>query len=268
MLFLAAVVAQLLARRVPIKFGTELVKAKGDRALEVVELRSGSQATLTQTIACDRLGLCFGFLTNNDLARQAGVACSWSQTAGGWIADHDEGMRASVAGLYVAGETSGVAGANVAVLEGRLAALSAAHDAGVLPASEYLQARAAMRAPLASAQAFASLLADVSYPGETYMANLMTDEASLCKCEEVSVGSVRATLTANPDIGDLSALKLLTRCGMGHCQGRYCHYQSRLLLAGERDLDPATVGGFTARFPVRPATIEALIAEQGIQETN
>jgi thioredoxin reductase len=266
MVFFAGAMTQLLARRVPIKFGVELVSANGENALEMVQLRSCSDATATESIDCDRLGLCFGFLTNNDLVRQAGVTCSWSQKTGGWMADHDEGMRTSVAGIYVAGETTGVAGANVACLEGRLAAFSAAHDAGMMERAAYDKACAALRAPLAAARAFAHLLAQVSYPGDDYMLNRMTDDATLCKCEEVTVGEVRLALTANPDIGDLSALKLLSRCGMGHCQGRYCHYQSRLLLAHERDLEPASVGGFTARFPNRPVTIDTLLGQARTQE--
>ncbi|MFT6287974.1 MAG: thioredoxin reductase [Alcanivorax sp.] len=255
MLFFVAVLTQLLVRRVSIKFGTDLVSAHGEDALENVVLRKRSGENTNETIHCDRLGLCFGFLTNNDLARQVGLACSWSQTSGGWIVDHDPGMRSTVPGIYVAGETTGVAGANVACLEGQLAALSAVHDSQKMKQPDYDKACAALSGPLQAAAKFAELLAEVSYPGEAAIHRTMTDDAYLCKCEEVSVGSVKATLTKNPDVSDLNALKLLTRCGMGHCQGRYCHYQSRFLLAKERNLSIDAMPGFTARFPIRPVSI-------------
>jgi thioredoxin reductase len=257
--FFLSVLAQLFVKRVPVRFGTELVSANGDNALESVVLRPDSSATSTKRIACDRLGLCFGFLTNNDLARQVGVVCSWSQTSGGWNADHDQGMRGSVPGIYVAGETTGVAGANVAYLEGRLAALSAAYDSGKMEQASYDTASAAVHPPLKAGREFAQLLAEVSYPGEATIQRAMSDDAYLCKCEEITVGSVRATLAEHPDVSDLNALKLLTRCGMGHCQGRYCHYQSRFLLARDRNLPVESMAGFTARFPIRPVSIGELL---------
>lgn len=197
--------------------------------------------------------------------RQIGVHCSWSQTAGGWVAEHDEGMRASETGIYLAGETTGVAGANVAYFEGRLAALTAAFDAGKIEQAAYASACAALRAPLMVAREFGVLLAEISYPGDAFIARTMVEGATLCKCEEVTVGSVVATLAENPDVCDLSALKLLTRCGTGHCQGRYCHYQSRFLLTRERAAAPESLGGFTARFPCLPVSISELVGEQRVE---
>ena len=43
----------------------------------------------------------------------------------------------------------------------------------------------------------------------------------MCRCEEVTHGTIRAAVT---DLGarDARAVKLLTRTGMGWCQGRMC----------------------------------------------
>lgn len=266
MLFFLGVVLQLLIKRVPIKFGNELVAAEGNGELQKVKLTSTGGTGEINEFLCDRLGLCFGFLTNNDLVRQAGVSCEWSQTAGGWVAEHDQSLRTSVKGIYVAGETAGVAGANVAYLEGRLAASSAAFDMGIMDQDTYDEARKELCPSLLAARQFGSLLAEISYPGDTFIAQAMVDDAYLCKCEEVTVGSVINSLEENADICDLSALKLFTRCGMGHCQGRYCHYQSRALLARKRSIAPESAGGFTARFPSRPVTVNDLIGEPGVDE--
>ncbi|RBP53576.1 NAD(P)/FAD-dependent oxidoreductase [Arenicella xantha] len=265
-LFIMGVVIQLLAKRVPIKFGTQLISAEGEHALERVKVKSAKSSGELQNIDCDRLGICFGFLTNNDLLRQAGGHCEWSQSAGGWIATHDDGMRSSVPGIYVAGETTGVAGANVAYFEGRLAALSANLDAEKISTAAYAKACNTFRGSLTATRDFAVLLAQLSYPGDALIAGTMDNDAYLCKCEEVTVGSVVNTLADNPDVTDLNALKLLTRCGMGHCQGRYCHYQSRFLLARERKLAPEILGGFTARFPARPTSIKDLLGTQSTDD--
>jgi thioredoxin reductase len=239
---------------VKIRFGTELVAARGSTHLEQVLVRAAGQEGDPEVIDCDRLGICFSFLTNNDLVRLAGAETSWSQTRGGWIANHDSGMRSSLPGLYVAGETTGVGGANVARFEGELAGLSAALDSDNLDLENYHLLSRQLGHDLEAARQFAELLAEVAFPGDR-LSRLMTDSACLCKCEELTVGSARDILRTHLDITDLSALKLMTRCGMGHCQGRYCHYQARWLMAQEREKDASELGGFTARFPIKPTRL-------------
>jgi NAD(P)H-nitrite reductase large subunit len=47
------------------------------------------------------------------------------------------------------------------------------------------------------------------------------DDTVVCRCEEVTAGEVRAA-TGGLGAGDLRTVKLLTRAGMGWCQGRMC----------------------------------------------
>ena len=257
--------ASLRQRRIPIGFGCGQVHIKGELSLQGVEISVGNKS---RSINCDRLGLCFGFLTNNNLARQTGVHCDWSEQQGGWIVQHDQGMRTSVAGIYVAGETTGVAGANVAILEGQVAALSVSHDAGILDQKPYHQAVNKLLTPLRHANQFAKLLARLAYPGGEMTRAALKPVSQLCKCEEITLASAREILTQNPDICDLNAFKLLSRCGMGHCQGRYCHYHSRILLAFERQLSPESVGGFTARFPSMPVRVNQLLGDSTTEEVS
>lgn len=49
----------------------------------------------------------------------------------------------------------------------------------------------------------------------------MTDETVVCRCEEVTAGAVREAV-GTLGAGDLRTVKLLTRAGMGWCQGRMC----------------------------------------------
>ncbi|WP_460084765.1 (2Fe-2S)-binding protein, partial [Streptomyces variabilis] len=46
------------------------------------------------------------------------------------------------------------------------------------------------------------------------------DDTVICRCEEVTAGAVREALTLGA--GDTRTVKLLTRAGMGWCQGRVC----------------------------------------------
>jgi NAD(P)H-nitrite reductase large subunit len=109
-----------------------------------------------------------------------------------------------------------------------------------------------LRRRLARLLAFADLLDRVADPSGFYPE--VEDQSILCRCEDVTYGSVRAALGT---CGSANAVKLLTRCGMGPCQGRNCEFSLLRLMHGRsRSAD----AGFTVRFPVRPVPIGDLTA--------
>jgi hypothetical protein len=69
----------------------------------------------------------------------------------------------------------------------------------------------------------------------------------ICRCEEVSYATVAAAVT---ELGasDARTVKLLTRTGMGWCQGRECGYAT---------------AGITAQLCGRPVTTDDLLAFAG-----
>lgn len=260
----AALLRRLQKAGVPVRFGRTVLRANGQDSLEsVTTVPVGADGRLgradAEDVDCDRLGVCFGFLSSSELARQAGVDCRWEPSRGGWIAEHDDNMASSVPGIYVAGETTGVAGSDVAVLEGRIAGLAAAVELGRVDADGVRLRMQSARRRLRQRERFARLLAALSWPGYALFDQLMTDSTTLCKCEEVKVGALRYQLEQNPGLETASAAKLLSRAGMGLCQGRYCHFALTRLMAGHLGVPEETVGGFTARFPAKPLAIESLI---------
>lgn len=129
----ARILARLLKARVPVVFGSTIVAAQGEERVEqalVAPLTADGSLRRDAAAAfdCDTIGYCYGFIASSELARLAGAAAHWSRDGGGWLIDHDGGMRSSVPGLYVAGETTGVEGAEAAMAKGRLAALSMLAD--------------------------------------------------------------------------------------------------------------------------------------------
>src|SRR5699024_6091493 len=44
----------------------------------------------------------------------------------------------------------------------------------------------------------------------------------VCRCEEVTYTQIDKTLQEHPHLSTMNSVKLMTRCGMGLCQGRYC----------------------------------------------
>ncbi|MCA8890058.1 MAG: FAD-dependent oxidoreductase [Parvularculaceae bacterium] len=258
------VLRKLRKSRTPIIFGTTIVGVEGAQAVSGAVLAeidgSGAvDATRTTRLRCDRLALCFNFVASSELPRQAGADCHWSASRGGWLIRHDEWMRSSVSGLYVAGEITGVAGAEASQEEGAIAALGVLLDAGRLTQDEAMRLARPVRRRLADFEKFAGLLARLAHLDETLTDQLATPDTLMCKCQEVTVAQVDAALTNNLDISSASALKLYSRVGMGLCQGRFCHYHVLRKIAKTRNLAPERVGAFTPQFPVKPTPVGDLI---------
>ncbi|MFD9335570.1 NAD(P)/FAD-dependent oxidoreductase [Streptomyces sp. NPDC060028] len=160
-------------------------------------------------IPCDALAVGHGLVPQLELA--TGLGCATRRSADGTIAlELDAGQRTSVPGIWSAGETGGIGGAQLALAEGELAALAIAGR----PAPARLARR---RARL---RAFADAMAAAHRPGEGWT-DWLRDDAEVCRCEEVPAGRIREAVR---ELGarDARTVKLLTRAGMGWCQGRMC----------------------------------------------
>jgi len=263
MLYIAKVLWRLRRAGVPVHFSRTVVAAEGQCRLERVAVAAVSPDGRTVTpkgfIAADRLGVCYSFLVTSELARQAGAAVQWSADQGGWVVITDTWQRTAVPGLYAAGETTGVAGAEAALESGRLAALAALADLGTLSAEAAAARARPVQRKLGSLRRFASLLAEVAMPPEQLFDTLMDDTVVLCKCQEITAGTVREALLRYPAMLTANAVKLRTRVGMGLCQGRYCSYPLTRLIAAQTGRSEAAIGPFRAQLPIRPVPISELV---------
>jgi NADPH-dependent 2,4-dienoyl-CoA reductase/sulfur reductase-like enzyme len=261
----ARALAALRRARVPVRFGTMVTVALPGPdgtlgAVRLAELAADGAPTPggEREIGADVLALGYGFVPSTELARQAGCATRYDPAGGGWVIEHDRWQRASLPGVYVAGEITGVAGAEQAAAEGRLAGLGALTELGLLaPAAADRLARP-VRRELRRRRRLAGLLAGTFAAPDATLAAVRTDDTVLCRCEEVMVGTVRAALRDHPHLRTANAVKLVTRAGMGMCQGRSCQPALCALVAAETGQDVAAVGSYTARPPVKPIPLAAL----------
>ncbi|MFJ6772330.1 NAD(P)/FAD-dependent oxidoreductase [Kitasatospora sp. NPDC091257] len=160
-------------------------------------------------IDCDALAVGHGLLPQIDLATELG-ARTVTGPDGAVALEVDARLRTSVPGLWSAGETNGVGGADLALAEGELAAYAVA---GERPAAALMRRRSRLRA-------FADLMAAAHRPGPGWTGWLRPD-TDVCRCEEVPVEAIREAVE-ELGAGDPRTVKLLTRAGMGWCQGRMC----------------------------------------------
>ncbi len=127
--------------------------------------------------------------------------------------------------IFAAGEITGVGGSDLALLEGAIAGLAAADSSNNIKQLKLLRKRAIR---------FSSALQRV-YTVPLGWKSWLTPESVICRCEEVSYQEVKSAVE-DLGIADLRGIKLMTRCGMGLCQGRVCsRIISDLLNCNEND---------------------------------
>jgi NAD(P)H-nitrite reductase large subunit len=80
----------------------------------------------------------------------------------------------------------------------------------------------------------------------------LPDDTVLCRCEAVTVGEVRRTVSAALGPQDVNRVKALTRCGMGRCQGRICGAALQEIVAATAGIDLARAGRLRGQAPVKP----------------
>jgi NADPH-dependent 2,4-dienoyl-CoA reductase/sulfur reductase-like enzyme len=209
--------ARLLRHRVRLLARHTVVEAHGTERLEAVtvaaldaegRVRPGTE----RRIPCDTLAVGHGMLPHTDLADTLGCRLD------GLDVHVDDEQRTGVPGVWAAGEATGIGGAALCLAEGHIAGRSAAarlHGTGPDPRDWAAAARTRSRL-----RAFFTAL-DSVYAPPAHWTEQVTDDTVVCRCEEVTGGAIREAVT-ELGAGDLRTVKLLTRAGMGWCQGRVC----------------------------------------------
>lgn len=249
---------------VPVIFGHTIVHAEGAEAVEratIAAMKPGGTIDYhkTQVFECDRIGVCHGFLASSELARQAGADMRWNDHAGGWLARHDDWLESSIENLFVAGEITSVDGADAALEKGRIAAFGILRSLGRLDDNRAHTLASTARKRLSRLQNFAAVLQQLAQPPASLTLQTMNDDTILCRCESIKRGELQRALADNKHVLSADAAKLLTRVGMGLCQGRLCGDNVARVIAEVRGVQPNEVGPFQAQMPVKPVPLTALM---------
>jgi hypothetical protein len=261
--------ARLRRARVPLLFSHVISRAEGTKQVERVSLSAVDgnwrpRAAGERTFECDTLAVGYGFVPSSELARQAGCAFRFDGPSGGFVVESDACMRSSLESVFVAGEIVGIAGANQAIEEGRLAALGILGDLGRLPTDASSRLPREARHRLDALVPFSAIVRERFAPRYDALARLADDDTIVCRCEEIKAGELRTALRENPHLGTADAVKLFTRTGMGPCQGRFCMLTVAHMIASARSTSVDVVGPYTARPPVKPVGIAALAGLQSM----
>jgi NADPH-dependent 2,4-dienoyl-CoA reductase/sulfur reductase-like enzyme len=256
----AGYAATLARHRVPVRSGHAVVGCRGaGRVQRATTARldrdwrpiPGSR----REVAVDALHVSFGFSPALELTRLLGCA-DWADPARPVASVRvDAGQATSVPGVFAAGEVTGVGGADVAELEGYLAGAAAAGHLGLPIPAGRTPRLGAIRARLARARRFAARL-DAAYPFRSGWLTWPTGDTVVCRCEDVGWAEIGQAVAAGAR--DVRAVKGLTRCGMGYCQGRICGATVQNLVSHISGRPLADVGDLHSRSILTPVSLDVI----------
>ena len=250
---LAGYVAGHIRHRIPYRLGRMVVAAHGTDRLEAVTLSSVTAdwtpiSGTEQTVEIDAVCVSHGFTPRLELAIAAG--CDLTADRFVWV---DHRQHTSVPGVYAVGEITCIGGADLAMAEG----LIAGHIAAGGQVTDDPVRRAVRRRR--SYQGFARRI-EAAHGIRAGWPKMLTADTIVCRCEEVSYGTLRATAESSGS-RSLRSLKLSTRAGLGICQGRVCGRSVEELLAtlvGESGLvDGVTTDRRPIASPIRLGELAA-----------
>ena len=257
--------ATLTRHRVRVRHGRAVVAVHGTDRVEsatVAKVRPdwtvvpGSE----RQIEVDAVAVGYGFTPQLDLALALGCDTE-AGPDGAPVVAVDERQRTSKAGVYAAGEITGVGGSVLAGAEGALAGLATALDLGTLGERGHAVRAAAWEGARDRYRRFAAALAAV-YPVRDGWQEWLSDSTTICRCEEVPYAKLRDAVQRYGATG-LRTVKLTTRCGMGVCQGRICGANVAALTAGLTGREPADPLALSTRPLVTPIPLAELAADPG-----
>jgi NADPH-dependent 2,4-dienoyl-CoA reductase/sulfur reductase-like enzyme len=231
--------AWLTAHGIPVHQGATLSHIEGEQRVTGIHWDQ-------QRIACDAVAFAHALRSETQLADLLGCEFAWNPLNRAWLPQRDSAGRSSVAGVYLAGDGAGIMGADAAQMAGERAALALLEDTGVA----IDQRRGpALEQQLAGIQRFRHGL-ETAFPFPENWAAKAPDELILCRCEEVSVGEVRAVV----DEGhwEVNRVKAHCRVGMGRCQGRMCGLAAAEIIAERSGRSIENVGRLRGQAPIKP----------------
>jgi NADPH-dependent 2,4-dienoyl-CoA reductase/sulfur reductase-like enzyme len=205
--------------------GAWVTEATGDSRVRSVRVSNGRT---TVTHACDVLCVGYGLIPSPEIPTLLG--CDLHDGA----VRVDAKQQTSIAGVYAAGESTGVAGVDAALAEGTAAALAAAGA----------RADRTANAVIARERAFAARM-DVAFSLRQELRHLVRDDTIICRCEDVRAGAIARCAS-------MREAKLHTRAGMGPCQGRVCGPAMQLIYGWN---------GSSVRPPAVPASISSFLQD-------
>jgi len=256
--------ASLRRHGVPVYYGHALIAVDGEERVAratIARLDSAGKAVpgSEQQVDVDAVCVNVGFLPQSELPRALGCEFTYDAPSASLRAVRDDEGRSSVAHVFITGDAGGLGGARIALAQGTIAGAAIARE---LAPHATPAALAEVRRTLATQRRFQEALWKV-FAAPALVAQFATADTMICRCEEISCGTLQSTVRAQP--GALGTLKRATRIGMGRCQGRYCTSLVAALLHSNDATVLRAQDFFAPRVPFKPVPIAHVAGVYGTE---
>ncbi len=225
------------------------IQALGRERVEAVAARCGHKRLSFET---NMLLVHFGVIPATHIFQQIGCTMAWHPEQRYWYPVCDLWGHTNCERIFAAGDGAWVSGALSAACKGELAALEVARCLGIIP--EYERDNLAL--PLLKTlrnDAWPRPLVDAVYAPRTEQFDF-EDNTVLCRCENVRVKDILKAVSEG--VQELNEIKIMTRCGMGPCQGRMCGPAIAEVIAFNLEGSPKQCGLLNIRPPLKPLPLE------------
>ncbi len=169
----------------------------------------------------------------------------------------DEWGQTDISGIHIAGDGSGIGGAEVAEAAGHLTANNILLQLGKFTTETRNEKSIGYRKTLSRAQAIRPFL-DAAYAPKSEFSS-PPDDTIVCRCEEVTAGEIRKSISGGAN--GVRQVKTAARAGMGPCQGRMCELTIRGILVS-CGIEPNPPRARTPVKPIKLGELAALSTEQ------
>jgi len=257
----------ILRNKAPYKTGWSINYAQGKDHVEKATIskvdKKGKPIAGTQIEhQIDLVVSGYSLTPNTGLARMIGCEMDYQAEKGGWVPTRNEKMQSSIPGIFIVGDGAGIGGAENAGIEGQIAgneiALKTGHISLQIAQTRYKD----LQPGLHNQRRFGKLYGDLFTP-QPGLNSLPNDETILCRCEEVSLGEIKKAV--NMGARTIGEVKMITRSGMGNCQGRMCEHSIASAIVNALSTELATfnsVGFNSIRPPLHPLPVNFLAEVQ------
>jgi NADPH-dependent 2,4-dienoyl-CoA reductase/sulfur reductase-like enzyme len=256
----AGYMRKIMGAGVPYKIGWSITEAKGKEQVEAAVIarldREGRPVPGTEkSLDVDAVISGYSLIPNTGLARMIGCKFEYQSQKGGWVPVRDVTLQTDIIGIYMVGDCAGIGGAEASRLEGRIAGAAVAFKLGLISKKRVEEINDQMKTKLSQQRKFGRMLGEIFSP-KFGLVSLAKDDTLVCRCEEITLGEVKTAVAQGArSIGEV---KMITRSGMGNCQGRMCEHSVSAALIQELANEQIThqqVGSYSVRPPLHPLPI-------------
>jgi len=248
---------KLMLAGISTRFGWGVVEARGEKKLEEVVVAPYDKEwnhddSRSIVLKADCLATGYGFVPRTELSRLLNL--DHQVTQGGHVVPvMDRYCRSSNEDIYISGDAAAINGGKVAALTGRLMALTYLFDNKRITESKYNCLMKKITSKIDCYKKFTSGFNNYAFP-RSGLLRLVEEDTIVCRCENVKRKALDEALSQG--IVDLTTMKMVTRAGMGECQGKicgsFCGDYMRMQLKTE------DVGELKPRFPLSPVPFAAM----------